>query len=120
MEDAGKFYGHLVYFTAIWYILCPFWYILCPFGYILCHLVYFFRFGLLYQEKTGNPDDVVMFFRHVLVNVWQQDRPRNWNGSSVACQRSYIFHDLKKHVSLFLPAIEATALFSIYLFSRFN
>jgi hypothetical protein len=31
----GLFYGHLVYFKAIWYILGP--------------------FGLLYQEKSGNP-----------------------------------------------------------------
>jgi hypothetical protein len=33
MEDAGIFYSHLVYFTAIWYILWlfgisfPFWYV---------------------------------------------------------------------------------------------
>jgi hypothetical protein len=33
MKKAGKFYGHLVYFMALWYILChfgiffPFWYI---------------------------------------------------------------------------------------------
>jgi hypothetical protein len=43
MEDVGTFYGHLVYFT---------------YG----HLVYFMviwyifpRFGLLSQEKSGNP-----------------------------------------------------------------
>jgi hypothetical protein len=24
MEDIGIFYGHLVYFTAIWYTLLPF------------------------------------------------------------------------------------------------
>jgi hypothetical protein len=24
MEDVGMFYGHLVYFTAYWYIVCPF------------------------------------------------------------------------------------------------
>jgi hypothetical protein len=24
MEDVGKFYGHLVYFASIWYILWPF------------------------------------------------------------------------------------------------
>jgi hypothetical protein len=29
-------YGHLVYFVVIWYI--------------------FHRFGMLYQEKSGNPD----------------------------------------------------------------
>jgi hypothetical protein len=49
MKDVGKLYGHLVYFTAIWYIL---W----PFGTFLVILVYFSRFGMLYQEKSGNPD----------------------------------------------------------------
>jgi hypothetical protein len=49
MENVGIFYVHLEYVTAIWYILCSFrtseviWYIL-P------------RFGLLCQEKSGNPD----------------------------------------------------------------
>jgi hypothetical protein len=38
----------LVYFIAIWYILFPF---------VLFyeHLVDFSRFGMLYQEKSGNP-----------------------------------------------------------------
>jgi hypothetical protein len=50
MNDVGKFYGHLVYlFTAIWYIVCPF-------GIFAVSLVYFSRFGMLYQEKSGNPD----------------------------------------------------------------
>jgi hypothetical protein len=48
MENAGIFYGHLEYFTVIWYILWPF-----------CNVVliwYIFpRFGLLCQEKSGNP-----------------------------------------------------------------
>jgi hypothetical protein len=56
-----------------WYILWPlglFWYILWPFGIFYGHLVYIFyghlvyfwsiwyifsRFGMLYQEKSGNP-----------------------------------------------------------------
>jgi hypothetical protein len=37
MEDVGIFYGHLSYFTSI----CIPWYI-------------FSRFGMLYQEKSGN------------------------------------------------------------------
>jgi hypothetical protein len=54
MKYDGKFYGHLVYFTAILYILSPFgifyihlvyfisiWYILSPFGIFYLHLVYF-------------------------------------------------------------------------------
>jgi hypothetical protein len=48
MENIGTFYGRLEYFTTIWYILWPLgnleviWYI---------HP----RFGLLCQEKSGNP-----------------------------------------------------------------
>jgi hypothetical protein len=34
MEDVGTFYGHLVYFTSIWYIL---W----TFGIFYGHLEYF-------------------------------------------------------------------------------
>jgi hypothetical protein len=62
MEYFGILYGHLIYFMAIWYIMWPFglfcghlvycvanWYILW-----LLH-VYFLRFGMLYQEKSGNP-----------------------------------------------------------------
>jgi hypothetical protein len=48
MENLSTFYEHLVYFTAIGNILWQ-----CD---ILCgHLVYFTRFGILYQEKSGNP-----------------------------------------------------------------
>jgi hypothetical protein len=48
MENVGIFYGHLEYFTAIRNILLPFynvvfiWYIIS-------------RFGILCQEKSGNP-----------------------------------------------------------------
>jgi hypothetical protein len=48
MENAGIFYGHLEYFTVICNISWPFgnavviWYI-------------FPRFGILCQEKSGNP-----------------------------------------------------------------
>jgi hypothetical protein len=48
MENLGIFYDHLVYFTAIGNIL---W----PFGTFCGHLVYFSPFGILYQEKSGNP-----------------------------------------------------------------
>jgi hypothetical protein len=47
MEDVGTFYGHLVYFTVIWYNIC---------GHLLYFLVIFPRFGMFYQEKSGNPD----------------------------------------------------------------
>jgi hypothetical protein len=48
MEDVGIFYGHLVNFPAVWHIL---W----PFGICSLVLVHFTRFGVLDQEKTGNP-----------------------------------------------------------------
>jgi hypothetical protein len=50
MKEVAKFYGHLVYFTAIWFMLWPFR--------IFCgHFGIFFRFGMLYQEKSGSPGD---------------------------------------------------------------
>jgi hypothetical protein len=43
MEHVGKFYGHLVYFTAILYTyFTVIWYI-------------FHRFGMLYKGESGNP-----------------------------------------------------------------
>jgi hypothetical protein len=49
MENAGIFYGHLEYFTVIWYIL---W----QFGNVVEIWNNFPRFGILCQEKSGNPD----------------------------------------------------------------
>jgi hypothetical protein len=52
MKDAGKSYGHLVYFTAIAYNLLP--------SGIFCgHFGNFSRFGMLYQDKSGNPGCVL-------------------------------------------------------------
>jgi hypothetical protein len=48
MEDVGIFYGHLVHFTVFCYIL---W----TFGIVRGNLVYFSRFSILYQVKSGNP-----------------------------------------------------------------
>jgi hypothetical protein len=51
MENVGTFYGHLEYNTDVWHILEPFdnlvaiWYI-------------FPRFGILHQEKSGNPGSI--------------------------------------------------------------
>jgi hypothetical protein len=42
------FYGHLVCFRVIWYILRHF-------GTFYCHQVYFPHFGKFFQEKSGNP-----------------------------------------------------------------
>jgi hypothetical protein len=48
MEVARIFYGHLVYFTATAYTFCPF-------GIFMVIWYSFPCFGLLYQEKSGNP-----------------------------------------------------------------
>jgi hypothetical protein len=48
MEDVGIFYVHLAHFT----IFC---YILRTFGIDSGNLVHFSHFGILYQEKSGNP-----------------------------------------------------------------
>jgi hypothetical protein len=47
------FYGHLVNFTAIWYILRPF-------GIACGDVVYFSRFGVLLQEKPWRHGIVVI------------------------------------------------------------
>jgi hypothetical protein len=48
MENAGIFYGHLEYFTAIWYIL---W----SFGIVCGHLLYFSQFGMFEPRKIWQP-----------------------------------------------------------------
>jgi hypothetical protein len=48
MENVGIFYGHLEYFTAIWYNL---W----PFGIFCGNLVYFLRFGMFGPRKIWQP-----------------------------------------------------------------
>jgi hypothetical protein len=55
-KGVGKFYGRLVYFTAIWNMLWQFG-IFCGHSaiFITPILVYFSRFGMLCQEKSGNP-----------------------------------------------------------------
>jgi hypothetical protein len=55
----GKCCGHLVYFVAIWYILWPFG-IFCGHLLYFIFLVYFPQFGMLYQEKSGNPAVILM------------------------------------------------------------
>jgi hypothetical protein len=48
MKHLGIFYDHLVYFTVTGNIL---W----PLGIFCGHLVFSPRFGILYEEKSGNP-----------------------------------------------------------------
>jgi hypothetical protein len=60
--NLGKFWRvlqwkMLVYFMDTWSILRSFVIgILLTFGIVRGNLVYFPRFGILYQEKSGNPD----------------------------------------------------------------
>jgi hypothetical protein len=54
-ENAGIFYCHLEYCTVIWYIL---W----PFGKVVVIWYLFLRFGILCQEKSGNPGFESIFF----------------------------------------------------------
>jgi hypothetical protein len=82
----GIFYGHLVYIfyirlvnlMVIWYILWPFeiiyiWYTLCSFCGLLLPV-----FGMLCQDKSGNPESrrgkkaklLVNIFRRLLFQVW--------------------------------------------------
>jgi hypothetical protein len=50
MLAVGILYVHLVYLMSIWFILLPFG-ILLVIWYIFAYL-----FGMLYEEKSGNPD----------------------------------------------------------------
>jgi hypothetical protein len=45
MENVGNFFHHLEYFTVIW-----------PFGNVVVIWYIFPHFGILCQEKSGNPD----------------------------------------------------------------
>jgi hypothetical protein len=54
MEDVGLFYGHLGHFRVF---CCILW----AFGIVRGNLVYFSRFGILYQEKSGNPAAIHCF-----------------------------------------------------------
>jgi hypothetical protein len=60
MEVVGIFYDHLVYFVTIWSILRPFG-------------IFFPRFGILHQEKSGNPGREVLIF-------WREIQTLNYRG----------------------------------------
>jgi hypothetical protein len=59
MVDVGLFYGHLVYLMAFWSILRPF------------GIFYGLRFGMLYQEKSGNPVRDVTEFAKICKKILQ-------------------------------------------------
>jgi hypothetical protein len=53
-----------VYLTAKWYTIG--W----PYGTFCVHLVYFFPFGMLYREKSGNPGVCVQWSIVSLNQMW--------------------------------------------------
>jgi hypothetical protein len=67
MENAGIFYGHLEYFPVIWYILRPF-------GNVVVIWYIFPRFGVLFQEKSGNPGSTTQLLTlpiNDINNLWK-------------------------------------------------
>jgi hypothetical protein len=48
LQNFDIFYGHLEYFKDIWDILLTF-------GTLCVHFIHFSGFGMLYQDKSGNP-----------------------------------------------------------------
>jgi hypothetical protein len=58
--NSGKFWRFLqwkilLYFMAIWFILLPFGIFCGHFGIVYGYLANFSRFGMLHQERSGNP-----------------------------------------------------------------
>jgi hypothetical protein len=87
MEDAGVFCDHLIHFMVIWYILWSFrtfygrlvhyiaiWYILWPFWYR-----YFPSFGMLHQEKSGNPDRLRVRKSEHFLQIRTQGQPAKFS-----------------------------------------
>jgi hypothetical protein len=91
-EDIDIFYGHLVYFTAIWYILWPFGILCGPFVYFEAIWYRYFiviwcifpRFGMLYKEKSCNPGSKVAE-RRIYVGRNEICKYTNDATKSVAC-----------------------------------
>jgi hypothetical protein len=55
-------------------LVFKFWYILWTFHYFLeAILVYFFNFGILYQEKSGSP---ATFFSQRRKSIWEKERKK--------------------------------------------
>jgi hypothetical protein len=59
MENVDLFYSHLLYFMDIWYIL---WTLGIFYGHLVYFVVIYSHFGMLYQEKSGNPVFKYTFF----------------------------------------------------------
>jgi hypothetical protein len=64
----------LAYFEAI---LDIWW----PFGIFVGHLVYISRFGLLYQEKSGNPDQEAVPWYNRIFLFPERPKMQTWSAS---------------------------------------
>jgi hypothetical protein len=115
MEDVGAFfglhvfYGHLVYFVAIWYILRPFgifcsiWYILWPFGIFCGHLVYFVAIWYTVLRKIWQP----LLYLH----------PRDFRGRGP--EKAVFWQNIKSLLAisiLYSLSLLATFHFSFFIF----
>jgi hypothetical protein len=63
-ENIGIFYGHLVYFTLIWYILCPF-------GIFYGHLVYFVVIWTIFPVLVRCSKKNLATLRFVVKTIWK-------------------------------------------------
>jgi hypothetical protein len=91
MENVGIFYVHLVHFTAIWYMyFVAIWYILKLFWYI------FPRFGMLHQEKSGNPELRSLHFKQMPLDGSTSTRTYVQSEPSIKCGEKcrsiFVFH----------------------------
>jgi hypothetical protein len=68
----GIFYGHLVHFTVVCFIL---W----TFGILRSNLVYFSRFGILNQEKSGKLALRLLQYKEKTGGLRERTRPRGKN-----------------------------------------
>jgi hypothetical protein len=70
----------LVYFVAIWSILqLHIYYNLWPFGIFDGYLVYSSRFGMLYQEKYGNPGRIYSYKYTIAYAQFKTQEPKSYD-----------------------------------------
>jgi hypothetical protein len=82
------FNDHLVHFVAICYILRNF-------GIFCGHFLYYPNFGILYQEKSGNPgiESNKRHFLQACKSKWNIKRTGRKNGSLETWSRSLVFRE---------------------------
>jgi hypothetical protein len=101
----GIFRGHLVYFTTIWSILWPFgifW------GHMVCNL-FFPHFGMLHQEKSGNPCFGLFVFLlcgpRLFCTFWWTQHPRKPPRPNVSPFSLKSSHACRSFINILLAAL---------------